>query len=85
MSYRRLKYVINYLITLPSALPWRVIDVLVVSRSNKFGPHSLSHYFASTDAISTAIATVAPTMGLLPIPRKPIISTCAGTEEEPAN
>ena len=37
MSYRRLKYVINYLITLPSALPWRVIDVLVVSRSNKFG------------------------------------------------
>ena len=25
------------------------------------------------------------TMGLLPAPRKPIISTCAGTEEEPAN
>ncbi len=24
-------------------------------------------------------------MGLLPMPRKPIISTCAGTEDEPAN
>ena len=34
---------------------------------------------------ATATATVAPTMGLLPMPRKPIISTCAGTEEEPAN
>ena len=26
-----------------------------------------------------------PTIGLLPIPRKPIISTWAGTEDEPAN
>ena len=34
---------------------------------------------------ATATATVAPTMGLLPMPRNPIISTCAGTEEEPAN
>jgi hypothetical protein len=34
---------------------------------------------------STAILTVAPTIGLLPMPRKPIISTCAGTELEPAN
>lgn len=34
---------------------------------------------------ATAIATVAPTIGLLPIPKKPIISTWAGTEEEPAN
>ncbi len=34
---------------------------------------------------ATATATVAPTMGLFPMPRKPIISTCAGTEEEPAN
>ena len=34
---------------------------------------------------ATATATVAPTMGLLPMPRKPIISTCAGTEDEPAN
>ena len=36
-------------------------------------------------ATATATATVAPTMGLLPMPRKPIISTWAGTEEEPAN
>ena len=35
--------------------------------------------------IATATATVAPTIGLLPIPKKPIISTCAGTDEEPAN
>ena len=34
---------------------------------------------------ATATATVAPTMGLLPMPMRPIISTCAGTEEEPAN
>lgn len=36
-------------------------------------------------SIATATATVAPTIGLLPIPMKPIISTCAGTEDEPAN
>ena len=41
------------------------------------------YFIASSTA--TATATVAPTMGLLPMPRKPIISTCAGTEEEPAN
>ena len=34
---------------------------------------------------ATAQATVAPTMGLLPMPMRPIISTCAGTEEDPAN
>ena len=34
---------------------------------------------------TTAQATVQPTIGLLPMPRKPIISTCAGTELEPAN
>ena len=27
-------------------------------------------------------ATVAPTIGLLPMPRNPIISTCAGTDDE---
>ena len=43
----------------------------------------LIYFIASFTA--TAQATVAPTMGLLPMPRKPIISTCAGTEEEPAN
>ena len=44
----------------------------------------LRAYFIDS-AVATATATVAPTMGLLPMPRKPIISTCAGTEEEPAN
>ena len=34
---------------------------------------------------ATATATVAPTIGLLPMPIRPIISTCAGTELEPAN
>ena len=44
----------------------------------------LDFYFMASST-ATATATVAPTMGLLPMPRKPIISTCAGTEEEPAN
>ena len=36
-------------------------------------------------ATATATSTDAPTIGLLPMPMSPIISTCAGTEEEPAN
>ena len=48
-------------------------------RRFRWGP-----YF-SASATATATATVAPTMGLLPMPKKPIISTWAGTEEEPAN
>ena len=43
------------------------------------------YYLFKASATFTAQATVQPTIGLLPIPRKPIISTCAGTEEEPAN
>ena len=43
------------------------------------------NYLLNAVATSTATATVAPTIGLLPMPRKPIISTCAGTDEEPAN
>ena len=43
-----------------------------------------SPYFPLSST-ATATATVAPTMGLLPMPRKPIISTWAGTELEPAN
>ena len=42
-------------------------------------------YLLRAVATSTAQATVQPTIGLLPIPRNPIISTCAGTDEEPAN
>ena len=45
----------------------------------------LKNYLFSASATFTAHATVHPTIGLLPMPRKPIISTCAGTEEEPAN
>ncbi len=45
----------------------------------------LSVYFLKASATATAQATVQPTIGLFPIPMKPIISTCAGTEEEPAN
>ena len=42
-------------------------------------------YFFMASSTATATATVMPTIGLLPAPRKPIISTCAGTEELPAN
>ena len=41
------------------------------------------YFIASSTA--TATATEAPTIGLFPIPINPIISTCAGTEELPAN
>ena len=44
----------------------------------------LPSYFRLSST-ATATLTVIPTMGLLPAPRKPIISTWAGTEEEPAN
>ncbi len=55
-----------------------------VSEPLKGKTGSFPSYFRLS-ATATATATVAPTMGLLPMPRKPIISTCAGTEEEPAN
>ena len=42
-------------------------------------------YLFMPSCTATATATVAPTMGLLPMPMRPIISTCAGTEEDPAN
>ena len=45
----------------------------------------VADYLLRARATFTAHATVQPTIGLLPIPRKPIISTCAGTEDEPAN
>ena len=43
------------------------------------------NYLFKAVATSTAQATVQPTIGLLPMPRNPIISTCAGTDDEPAN
>ena len=41
--------------------------------------------YLKDSSTATAHATVAPTIGLLPMPMRPIISTCAGTEELPAN
>ena len=35
----------------------------------------VDYFLFRARSIATAIATVAPTIGLLPIPRKPIIST----------
>lgn len=46
---------------------------------------TLKFYFFFANETATARETVAPTIGLLPIPMKPIMATCAGTEEEPAN
>ena len=42
-------------------------------------------FYLNDSATATAHATVQPTIGLFPMPIKPIISTCAGTEELPAN
>ena len=42
-------------------------------------------YLFIASSTATATATVIPTIGLLPAPISPIISTCAGTDEEPAN
>ena len=44
-----------------------------------------SGFYFMASWTATATATVIPTIGLLPAPRKPIISTWAGTDEEPAN
>ena len=46
---------------------------------------NFTDYLPMPSCTATATATVAPTIGLLPMPMRPIISTCAGTEEEPAN
>ena len=48
-------------------------------------PDLLKIAYFEASSIATATATVIPTMGLLPAPIRPIISTCAGTEDEPAN
>ena len=60
--------------------------VLAVWGLKHTGLSCLGHYFLFiARSKATAMATVAPTIGLLPMPRKPIISTWAGTDEEPAN
>ena len=54
-------------------------------RGERAGLYLTNRYLLMPSCTATATATVAPTMGLLPMPMSPIISTCAGTEEEPAN
>ncbi len=68
-------------LTLKELLQRRAVTVL----PHRYSSSCNTTYFVSAVATSTAIATVAPTIGLFPIPRNPIISTCAGTDEEPAN
>ena len=63
-----------------TAMPWL----------SKYSPSHGAFYrllqaFFIASSTATATATVAPTIGLLPMPMRPIISTCAGTDEEPAN
>ena len=53
--------------------------------STYFNIYSNPYFLFRARSIATATDTVAPTIGLLPMPRNPIISTCAGTEEDPAN
>ena len=43
--------------------------------SLKAGNDVTCYFLFSARSMATAMATVAPTMGLLPMPRKPIIST----------
>ena len=63
----------------PATCRWQDATLPMVERE------AAASYFFSASSTATATETVAPTMGLLPMPRKPIISTWAGTEEEPAN
>ena len=60
------------------------LHAVVAGRLNFIAPRAMTFYFIASST-ATAAVTVAPTMGLLPIPIRPIISTCAGTEDEPAN
>ena len=64
---------------------WYEIPRLTTFARNDSVRNTYPNYLLSAVATSTAQATVQPTIGLLPIPRNPIISTCAGTDEEPAN
>ena len=61
-----------------------VFDAGLIRRiDSDFEPFENFYFIACSTA--TATATDAPTIGLLPMPRKPIISTWAGTELDPAN
>ena len=60
------------------------LHTVVAGRLNFIAPRAMTFYFIASST-ATAAVTVAPTMGLLPMPKKPIIYTWAGTELEPAN
>ncbi|SHE56691.1 hypothetical protein SAMN05444405_10298 [Bacteroides luti] len=54
------------------------IDIINPHKSMIYGDFNIVdslNYLAKAVAISTATATVQPTIGLLPIPKNPIIST----------
>ena len=53
----------------PATCRWQVATLPMVLRNLK------AFYFFRASSTATATETVAPTMGLLPMPRKPIIST----------
>ena len=65
-------------IEIPATCRWQVATLPMEAKTFRIC------YFRDSST-ATATDTVIPTMGLLPAPRKPIISTWAGTEEEPAN
>ncbi len=70
----------------PKLIPENNLSISRYTPQTQKGPINLSlqtlsfiskayAYFLNACSISTATATVAPTIGLLPIPRNPIIST----------
>ena len=92
------KYICSYKIIKKPSMPDETIQANIFTGKRKSPyPHRIRGSFQDfmlysggfvyfrLSATATATATVAPTMGLLPMPKKPIISTWAGTEEEPAN
>ncbi len=66
-------------------LPEAVFIYSELGRKRRISPKDAHQNYFEASSIATATATVIPTMGLLPAPISPIISTWAGTEEEPAN
>ena len=50
------------------------LHAVVAGRLNFIAPRAMTFYFIASST-ATAAVTVAPTMGLLPMPKKPIIST----------
>jgi len=62
------------------SIEWRVTEIWYIKSPCNLMLQGLYYinkfnYFFIASSIATATATVAPTIGLLPIPRNPIIST----------